>query len=161
MQQILEPDMNKSANMDAFKKGFSGKSFNGRNAGRGAYVKEFYGAKSFRGKDFVVSDYNAVRKSTQAERKYGTKKADADGRGGAARMVKTHESKDYAVTEARDAGKTASSKTHDARQIQWRGLSQDKMDREGPAAMASIQKDGSFRKLETIDDIRKLLNELD
>lgn len=159
VKRWLEPDEHKTANIQAFKKGFNGKEFKSRNSS--AFTKEFYGAKKYRGKDFATSDYNAIRRSTLAERKYGAKKADVEGRGNAKQLVKEHETSQYGVKDARDAGKTASSKTHDTREIKWRGSSQDEIDREGPAAMASVQKDGSFRKLETIDDIRKLLNELD
>jgi len=161
IKRLLEPDMSKSANIEAFKKGFNGKDFKGRNVNSSTFTKEFYGAKKYRGKDFATSDYNAVRRSTLAEKKYGSKAADVEGRGNAKQLLKKHETPKYGVKEAHDAGKTASSKSYDARQLKWRGASQDQIDREGPAAMASIQKDGSFRKLETIDDVRKLLNELD
>lgn len=157
MQKRILEGGTKSASFGAQRSNFEVKSFNTRSAN----LKEYQGQKKFRGKDYLTSDYNAVKKSSMAQVKYAAKNADTEGRGGVKQLVKEHETAKYGVKEARDATKAHDAKNYATKEVKWRGPSQDAIDKEGPAAMGSIQSNGSFRKLETIDDIRDLLNKLD
>ncbi len=155
IDRIDRPNM--SLDFGAQQKSFFGaKSFQG---GGSARVKEFYYAEKFKAKDFLTGAYAGQKGAWMGDFKYKTGDADTKGRGMTQKIVKEHATKEMPVKSSRDASKDYSTtETYVTRMSDFRGKSQDKIDAQGPEAMLTIQPDGTFTELKTMDDIRNLLN---
>jgi len=134
-------------------------------AGSPARIKTFSMLNPFRSKDFRTSAYERTN-AWSGQTLYETRSANPRARSSEDRLTRDYRVRDYDASNSTylerqlardprtrtyaDAGKTSN----------FRGKSQDKIDIYGPAAMATINSDGTFTEIKTMDDVRNLLNEL-
>lgn len=134
-------------------------------AGAPARTKGFPLLGSFKAKDYRTSAYKQTN-AWSGQTAYQTNTANLRARSSEERLAKGYDTKDYGVTNSRYLQK-AMEKNGDSRTYadagkssNFRGKSQDKIDIHGPAAMATINSNGTFTEIKTMDDVRNLLNEL-
>jgi len=130
---------------------------------KAAIVQEFQAIKPFRAKDFLSGSYQGSKSFWMGEFKFNTTGADIANSGKAQGRViphlnEPHPTKALAVTDARESGKRYGVTEYATRKSDFRGTSQEKLDKEGPEAMKSdIGWTGNMQTM-TLEQVRDLLN---
>jgi hypothetical protein len=129
---------------------------------RDAHVKSFYLRDGFTTKEYATNPYT-TRNFWSGYFKFDTKQANLSDRGTFAQASKQFETKAAETRTAMESGKEYATRTYatrDFRGKEARGKDQDRLDREGPAALAgpnALSREDSMHVL-TIDEVRELLN---
>ena len=132
---------------------FAAKTFSSKTA----YVKDFYYPKHFSAKEFLTGNFKGSKGFWMGDFKYSTNPADTKGRVIPNATTK-YDTKTMPVKTLADAGKGYAVKSYAARASGLRGKSQDKLDKEGPAAMAGkVGWQGNMDTM-TLEQVRDLLN---
>ena len=129
------------------------KTFSSKNAS----VKEFYYPKRFSAKEFLTGNFKGSHNFWMGDFKYDTKTVDTRGR-----VIQNvgvpYATKAMPVQTSQEASKGYTVRTFATRANLTRGKSQDKFDKEGPAALAGkVGLQGNMQTM-TIDQVRDLLN---
>jgi len=133
--------------------------------GESARVKTFSMLNPFRSKEYAAAAYDRTN-AWSGQTLYETRNANLRARSKEDRLVKNYSVRDYDASSStyleRQLAKDPNAKTYAeaGKTNRFRGKSQDKIDIYGPAAMATINSDGTFTEIKTMDDVRNLLNEL-
>ncbi len=157
MSRILRPNMNLEFKAKDFQ---ATRSYEGKNA----RARMFPFLSKFWTKDFRQTRHFSGQSGGFMDlRQIDAKEADTKGHDMVRQIVREHSTKAAAVKASWDADKKydnggEAGRTYAARTTTFKGRSQDKMDKEGPAALNTIQQGGTFTQLKTVEDIRNLLN---
>ncbi len=153
MDRIMSP------NMDLAYQEHRRNPSGGKNYGntRSARVNDYAGVEKFDTKSYSTGAFAGKKDFWMGDFKFSTKEVDTTSKAGLTSAVKPFETKNAAVKSAKEAKKGYDSKTFATRSTEVKGRSQDKIDSQGPQALNTIR-DGDFKVLHTIDDVRELLN---
>jgi hypothetical protein len=143
IDRVLKPDM--TLHNAAQDKSFGGgKSFQ---AGSNPYVKDFYFTQKFGPKTFAAGPFRDSKNYWQGDFKFATTEANTRGRFDIPNAAKAVDTKTMDVKDARESGKSYTSKTYATDDFRGRGKAQGALDAEN-AAKAPM----------TVDQVRDLLN---
>jgi len=128
-----------------------------------ANVKSFFLGDGFRTKEFATNQFFGTNDHWSGYFKFDTKQANLNNRSTFVDASKTFETKAAPTKTAMESGKeyaTRTFETRDFRGKEVRGIAQDRLDREGPMALAGpnpLPRNDTLHVM-TIDEVRDLLN---
>ncbi|MGB8353280.1 MAG: hypothetical protein WCD79_05290 [Chthoniobacteraceae bacterium] len=126
----------------------------------GANVGTFYFDDHVRTKEFSTHAASGVNKFWAGDVKYDAKTANLGTKTVIPNATKVYATKTSDTKTARESGKESATRAATTREYRGRGVSQDRLDREGPDALKGANPVGSNGDLHpmTIDEVRTLLN---
>ena len=153
MERITRPDLNLT--YQSHQKNASGGKGYAKTGS--AAIKDYPNIGKFDAKSYSTGAYAGNKGFWMGDFKFSTKEVDTKNKQSLTNSIKDHKTKNAEVKTARESSKQAETKTYATRSTEMKGRSQDKIDQQGPQALNTIQ-DGEFKVLQTIDDVRDLLN---